>query len=222
MYGLYSILAGIVLLGVAAAAALRYTPIASLFGDDTSARQDAEKNRLALIKATGTAIDELNTFYTELGEVVVAFNQKHILFGDRYLRFKFRLIPVRLPMDYRVKCAQLRIDSDLYVSRTVTEDVVHKAEIFHDFVMEHNYDALIRFLGYDNSVRKLMSTLDEVHLRQLVTLVSGGEAGGSPLGVNMLIHDFDNVCVDFRAQRQGFVDLKKSLEGLKLKKPLNK
>ena len=192
----------------------------SWFDDDTSARQDAEKNRAALIKATGAAISELDSFYNELAEVVIAFNQKHILFGDRYLRFKFHLTPVRLPMDYRVKCAQLRVDSDLYVSRTVTENVARDGEVFHDFVMTHNYDALIRFLGYDNNVRKLMSTLDDVHLRQLVTLVSGGEAGGSPLGVNMLIHDFDNVGADFRDRRQAFVDFKKGLEGLKLKKPL--
>ena len=190
----------------------------SWFGGDQLERENAEKNRVALIKATTGATDELTAFFGEVREVVVAFNQKHILFGDRYMRLKFKLAPIRLPMDYRVKCAQLKLDSDLF--RGDARGVALRAEAFHDFIMEHNYEAVIRFLGYDNAVRKLMNTLDEVHLRQLVTLVSGGEAGGSPLGVNMLIHDFDNVCQDYAGRKPAFDDLKKDLAALRLRNPL--
>ena len=188
---------------------------------DKSEREDSEKNRAAIVKAMGAAIDELNAFYDELAEVVIAFHQRHILFGDRYLRLKFKLTPVRLPMDFRVRCAQLGVYSDLYSSSAMTRGLAKDAEAFHDFVLEHNYEPLIRFLGYDNSVRKLITTLDEVHLRQLVTLVSGGEAGGSPLGINMLIHDFDNVGQAYAEKRHGFSDLKSRLSALKLKNPLN-
>ncbi|MBW8732852.1 MAG: hypothetical protein JF571_00830 [Asticcacaulis sp.] len=193
----------------------------SWFKGDRQERETALKIRDALDKATGAATAELNSFFDELAEVVIAFNQKHILFGDRYFRLKFKLQPIRLPMDYRVKCAQLRAYADFFSNERAALTLAAEAEAFHDFVMDHNYDTLIRFLGYDNSVRKLLHTIDEVHLRQLVTLVSGGEAGGSPLGVNMLIHDFDNVGAVYAGKRQGFVDLKKGIGALKLQKPLS-
>ena len=194
--------------------------LTSLFSGDRKERETALKIRDALVKATGDANGQLNSFFDELAEVVIAFNQKHILFGDRYFRLKFKLQPVRLPMDYRVKCAQLRAYADFFSNERAAIALAAEAEAFHDYVMDHNYDTLIRFLGYDNSVRKLLHTIDEVHLRQLVTLVSGGEAGGSPLGVNMLIHDFDNVGIAYAEKRHSFADLRQKLAALKLGKPL--
>ncbi len=183
-------------------------------------RVNAEAVCVSLTRATDAAHKELNAFFDELAEVVVAFNQKHILFGDRYFRLKFKLQPVRPPWNYAVQCAQLRLYSHLFTNPSAVEAVSRDAEAFYKFLMDHNNETVIRFLGYDNSVRKLLHTIDEVHLRQLVTLVSGGEAGGSPLGVNMLIHDFDNVGQAYAARRQDFADLKARLGNLKLKNPV--
>jgi len=185
-------------------------------------RVNAEAVCVSLTRATDAASKELNTFFDELAEVVIAFNQKHILFGDRYFRLKFKLQPVRLPWNYAVQCAQLRLYANLFTSPSTVEKVSREAEAFYKYVMDHNHETVIRFLGYDNSVRKLLHTIDEVHLRQLVTLVSGGEAGGSPLGVNMLIHDFDNVGTAYATKRQEFSDLKTRIGNLKLKNPVKK
>lgn len=194
----------------------------SWFSDDSKQRAKAEAVRIAMLKAVGAAIEELTTFYDELHDVVLCFNQRHIMFGDQYMRLRFRLLPIEIPNDFRAQCERLKGCADLY--RGPLKDVVADAEKFHDFVMFHNNDPLIRFLGYDNSVRKLMSTLDDVHLRQLVTLVSGGnEAGGSPLGVNALIHDFDNVEQEYSHIRKAeFLKLKSDLSALRLKNPLRR
>jgi len=177
---------------------------------------------VGLLRATDAASAELASFFSELNEVVIAFNQRQILFGDRYFRLKFKLQPIKIPADYRLKCAQLRMYSYFFKSEGAALKLARDAEIFYDYVREHNTVALIRFLGYDNSVRKLLQTIDEVHLRQLVTLVNGGEAGGSPLGVNMLIHDFDNTGAAYLARRAEFTDLSNGLARLELKRPLTK
>jgi len=177
---------------------------------------------VGLLRATDGASAELASFFGELAEVVIAFNQRHILFGDRYFRLKFKLQPIKIPADYRLKCAQLRMYSYLFTREGEALKLARDAEIFYDYVREHNTVTLIRFLGYDNSVRKLLQTIDEVHLRQLVTLVNGGEAGGSPLGVNMLIHDFDNTGAAYLAHKAEFAGLSANLAKLELKRPLTK
>ncbi len=177
---------------------------------------------VGLMRATDGASTELVSFFGELAEVVIAFNQRQILFGDRYFRLKFKLQPIQIPADYRLKCAQLRMYSHFFTSQGAALKLSSDAEIFYEYVREHNTVTLIRFLGYDNSLRKLLQTIDEVHLRQLVTLVNGGEAGGSPLGVNMLIHDFDNVGAAYLARRAEFADLSASLAKLELTRRLTK
>lgn len=194
----------------------------SALAGDRDERVNAEAVCVSLTRATDAAGKDLNGFFDELAEVVIAFNQKHILFGDRYFRLKFKLQPIHLPWNYAVQCAQLRLYANFFTSPSAVEKVSRDAEAFYRYVLDHNQDTLIRFLGYDNGVRKLLNTIDEVHLRQLVTLVSGGEAGGSPLGVNMLIHDFDNVGQAYAAKRQDFADLKTRLGNLKLKNPVKK
>lgn len=205
----------LIVAGVAAALGSKYKDYLT---DDLPAREIAERDRVALSKATAAALTQLDDFYNHVQDVVEAFGNQHILFGDKYLRLKFKLTPITLPGRYRVLCQYLIDRSDLFSPDPA--EIGKECGQFHDFIIKHNEDHLIRFLGYDNSVRKLISTIDEVHLRQLVTLVSGGDAGGSPLGVNMLIADFANVRNDYYKSRELFRDLQARLDKIKLKKPL--
>jgi hypothetical protein len=198
-----------------------WTWITGLFAGDLPARKSAEANRAALLKAIAAANSELNGFYLQLEAVVDAFAHEHIFFGDRYFRLRFAMKAVVPPADFKLMCQKLKADAVLYTPRAKALELGLAADGFYDFLRHHNHDVIINFLMYDNSVRKLLNTIEEVHLRQLATLAAGaGQPGGSPLGINALIEAFDAEVRRYVAAKAGFAELQAGLASLKLDRPI--
>ncbi|HVZ29265.1 MAG TPA: hypothetical protein VG839_02655 [Asticcacaulis sp.] len=178
-------------------------------------RDKAEAARKAVHKAIADATPQMDDFFKKIDEVVYTFNHQHMDFGDKYFRLKFAYKLVDLPADFMINCAILKSECKQFAKPSEALRLAHDAEAFHAFVTDHN-KILFRFAGYDGNMRALLKTIEEVHLRALGSYVNSGQVGGSPIGVNPIIKDFDNTRGDFTLKQQGFQNLATDLGRLKL------
>lgn len=188
---------------------------------DRQLRQKVEEARKALAKEIGTANAQLGKFYDKIDGVVFAFNHEHIAFGDRYFRLKLEEFkPVVLSEDFLWNCRLLKNEHQWFAKPRDAWQLADDAEAYYGYIRKHNFETLIRFLGYDSNMRTLLRTIEDVHLKGLAAYTNDGQVGGSPLGVNPLIRDFANTRGDYILKQPQFDKLGKDLGGLKLSRSL--